>query len=150
MLNYYFQYLYTLFLISISSYSCYWVKFVMMTQKQFLSTKYFIFSDVVFIFVIFFLIGFIVRNLLCPTLFNQNYFSFFFSQDILSSNGSPKLIINKRNRCLNLITNVLSNPKIFSKDIQIFNYFLRMLDFGHFGEFLKKIELYFVRWLVLL
>ena len=36
-------------------------------------------------------------------------------------NGILKLVFNQRNICLYLITNFFSNPKIFSKDIQIFN-----------------------------
>ena len=34
-------------------------------------------------------------------------------------------------------SDILSSPKIFPKDIQIFQYFLRMMDFGHVREFLK-------------
>ena len=34
----------------------------------------------------------------------------------------------------------MSNPKISSKEIQIFNYFLHMMDFGHIREFLKKAQ----------
>ena len=42
-------------------------------------------------------------------------------------NGSLKLIFNKRNTCLNFITNILSRPNISLKDIQIFHYFLRKM-----------------------
>ena len=53
-------------------------------------------------------------------------------------NGSLKLIFNKRNIGLNFITNILSIPKIFSKDIQIFHYFPHIMDFGNVRELLKK------------
>ena len=73
-----FQYLYTLFLISISL-------FLMLTgaiwyaETYFLlSTRYFIFSYVLFILLICFSIGLIVRNCFSPSLSNQNNFSFFY------------------------------------------------------------------------
>ena len=53
-------------------------------------------------------------------------------------NGSLKLIFDQINTCSYIITNFLSKPKIFSKDIHIFNYLLHMVDFGHGCEFLKR------------
>ena len=107
------------------------------TGKVSLSTRYVIFSVVVFLFVIYFSIEFMVSNFWCPSPFNQSSSSLDFSECVIF-NGSLKLFFNKRNTCFNLITNILSNPKIFSKDIQIFSYFLHMTDFGHVGEFLNK------------
>ena len=53
-------------------------------------------------------------------------------------NGSLKVVFNKRKTFLNFITNILSRPKISTKDIQILHYFLHMMDFGHVRELLKK------------
>ena len=47
-------------------------------------------------------------------------------------------------------SDILSSPKIFPKDIQIFQYFLRMMDFGHVREFLKKIDLNAIRWIYII
>ena len=88
-----------------------------------------------------FSIGFIVRNSFSPSSCNQNGFPPF----LLPS----RLIFKIRTTCLYFIINFLSNPKITSKDLLIFNNFLHMSDFGHSCEFLKRLELCFVRWLVL-
>ena len=107
-----------------------WHRFIL------LSTRYIIFSDVVFIFVIYFSIGFTVRSIkVDPHLKKRFYLSFL--KRYITFNGSLKLIFN-RNNCLNFIIKFLSKPKIFSEDIQTFNYFLHMIDFGHAGELLKK------------
>ena len=64
-------------------------------------------------------------------------FCFLFTGYIIF-NGSLKPIYNRRNTCLNFINNTLFIPKIFPKDIQIFHYFLHMMDFGHVRELLKE------------
>ena len=94
-------------------------------------------------FFICFPIVFMVSNFLARPHSTKMMSSLIFLQDIYYFYEILKLIFNKRNSCLYFITNFLSNPKIFSKDIHIFKYFLRMIDFGNVGEFLKKIELYF-------
>ena len=70
---------------------------------------------------------------------------FFFScfTNYILFNGIFKLVFNIRNTCLYLIINFLSNLKIYSKHILIFNYFLHMSDFGHGCEFLKTIRALF-------
>ena len=121
----------------------------MLTNNFLLSIIYVMFSDVLFIFLCF-SIGSIVSNSFILSSCNQNDFSFFSFTHYTIFNGILKLVFNLRNNCLYSIINFLSNLKITSKQILIFNYFLHMSDFGHGCELLKKIELCFSRWLVLI
>ena len=88
------------------------------------------------------------ENCFSPYPFSQNYFSYFLTIYNIF-NGSLKLILLKKT-CLNFITNSLYNPKIFCQDIQIFNYFIHMIEFGNVGKILRKKDLYFLIWIVLI
>ena len=121
------------------------MQFVMLTNICFVTNQICDILWCCFIFVIYISIGFIVCIFSVHLHSTKKNFPALFTRNIIF-NGSLKIIFNKRNTCLNLITNFLSNTKIFFEGIQIFNCFLHMIDFGHVGELLKKKELYLVRW----
>ena len=101
--------------------SCSWVNFLYWHIHFSLSTRYETLSDVVFLSIICFPIGFIVNIFWVHHYSTRIVFNCLYIYK--NFNGRLELIFTKRNTGLNFITNILSSPKISPKYIQIFYYF---------------------------
>ena len=121
-----FQYLYTLLLMSIFLFWLWMVAICYVDTENFVINKtcHIIWCCVHFCDLFFHRIYSEQFFSLSP--FNQNDFSFILLTGYMIFNGNLNLIFTKRNTCLYFIINFLSKPKIFSKDIQILNYFIHV------------------------